>query len=168
MMNRLFVHPLAWSVLVVAMPGCIGGCGGSKGPEKKRVYKVQGVLTMDGKPYGPAQLTVHPDQPVVPGEWIPGRANEKGELAFMTYEQNDGLPAGDYHFAIKGFSQQNPVPKIYQNAGSPLVAKIEPKKKNEIKLDMDSEADEKAEEEAAKREGRKYIPKKEREKLKKR
>jgi hypothetical protein len=164
----LALRPVAWSIIFLAAPGCIG-CGGSGGPEKKRVYAVKGVLSMDGQPYGPAQLLVYPTETTPtgqPAEWFVGRADDKGELAFMTYEQNDGLPAGEYRVMISGFSQQKPVPNVYQNRASPLIVRIEPKK-NEVKVDMDSEADEKAEEEAAKREGRKYIPKEEREKLKK-
>lgn len=144
--------------LVAAGIACLlSGCG-KKGPKQERVYAVKGVLTMDGQPYGPAQLTIYPVQSVMPGAFFPGRTNEKGEMLFMTYKPNDGLPAGDYKIAITSFDQQKPVPKLYQDKNSPFAAKIEPKQ-NELKFDIDSLADEKAEEEQAKREGRKYKKK---------
>ncbi len=140
---------IALSALVVL------GCGGSKGPKPLPVYRVTGKLTMDGQPFGPIILLLHSTDTVKSGPLIRGDSDEKGNLKFSTNKLGDGAPAGDYKVSFPPNPlgvETKTVPEVYTtHLFSPLTVKIEPKKKNEITIALDSKAEtptQKAEREA--------------------
>ncbi len=80
--------------------GVLIGCGGDDG--KLPLVSVKGKVTLDGKPHGPATLTLQPTgggqeekRPV-----IGGIVEADGSFALTTYTTGDGAPPGDYEATL--------------------------------------------------------------------
>lgn len=89
-------HLVMMFVLGVACFG-IPGCG-DKHPNEKKVFKIKGTVTVDGKPVPEIQVKlidvigVDTKQPTYPQ----GFTDAEGKLRISTYEEGDGAPGGDY------------------------------------------------------------------------
>lgn len=103
------------SLLVLAASA---GCGPSDDRVKLPTVPIDGVLMVDGKPFGPARLTLSPvpadgSRPVVAGE-----VAEDGKVRLSTYstadEEPDGAPPGDYQvsFGMNALDPGRPMPVL--------------------------------------------------------
>ncbi len=89
--NRLF-GLFAVALISAQLLGCTGNDG------KLDLVSVKGKVTLDGKPYGPATLTLQPTAGVE-GDKRPvvgGVVEADGSYALTTYETGDGAPVGEY------------------------------------------------------------------------
>ena len=83
------------------------GCG-NKHPNEKQVFKIKGIVTVDGKPVSDIQVALHdkagPDnkKPTYPQ----GFTDAEGKIRISTYEEGDGAPGGEYNvtFAWQEFN----------------------------------------------------------------
>lgn len=125
--------------LILATLVCLG-CGGGKG--RPKTYPVEGKLTLDGQPFGPA-LVMLQSTDLKSGPIVVGEADPQGNLKFNSARMGDGAPAGEYKFVVPPDPMSRapkPVPKIYESANtSPITIKIEPKK-NTISPALESNA----------------------------
>ena len=103
---------LALSTVVLFVCGAIG-CG-DKHPNEKQVFKIKGIVTVDGKPQTDIQIALHdkagPDnkQPTYPQ----GFTDAEGNIRISTYEEGDGAPAGDYNVTF-GWQEFNLISRSY-------------------------------------------------------
>jgi hypothetical protein len=136
---------LSICLTVPLIAGVLSGCGGKKGPAKPKVYYVTGKLTMDGQPFGPIILLLHSTNATHSGPLIRGDSDDKGKLKFSTNKLGDGAPEGEYKVSFPANPlgvEAKTVPEVYQTHQlSPLTVKIEPKRKNEITIALDSKAE---------------------------
>jgi 5-hydroxyisourate hydrolase-like protein (transthyretin family) len=89
-------HPLQW-FLVAAI--CVIFCGCSSGERaRQKTYKVTGKVIVDGQPAADVQIHTHGKQPPDPNyPVIPiGITKEDGSFELFSYEEGDGVPAGQY------------------------------------------------------------------------
>jgi hypothetical protein len=102
---------------------------------------VEGKLTLDGQPFGPALVMLQSTDPK--GPVVVGEADEQGNLKFHSTRAGDGAPQGTYKLVLPPdplSRAPKPIPKMYQSPGtSPIDVKIEPKK-NTITAALDSKA----------------------------
>jgi hypothetical protein len=99
---------------LLAVCGSVAGCGKGKDPWEK-VYKVRGVVNLDGKPAGGALITFLPQDQKVPSSVRPSAiANWDGTFDIGTYGTGDGAPAGTYKVVVVRFpvigSPSSPAP----------------------------------------------------------
>jgi hypothetical protein len=98
--RRLSVVPVvaAWSLIVVGIVS-LPGCGGSRGPQ---VGKVQGVVTLDGKPLPKAQVEFLPQS----GRPSMAETGEDGSYRLQYTVDQEGALVGPHtvkiHTAIPG------------------------------------------------------------------
>lgn len=82
----------------------IASCGANQsGPKIKKVpvYKVSGVITIDGKPEAGVKLSALSQSPDdAKDQARQAMTNAEGKFEFSTYESNDGLPEGEYAVLI--------------------------------------------------------------------
>lgn len=79
----------------VLFAATLAGCGGS---DQLPTVKAAGTVTLDGKPYGPASVTLtpaggNPDDKRRPAV---GPVAKDGSFTLRTYEEGDGAPPGEY------------------------------------------------------------------------
>jgi hypothetical protein len=114
----------------------IAGCGG-----KVSAISIKGQLTLDGKPYGPANLVLIPAKkegaPV--GQTAYGSADAQGAVVFQTYDPGDGVPVGEFRVMVTPTGSAPPSPMVYQNDQSTLTVKVASDSK-ELKIDLVSSA----------------------------
>lgn len=87
----------------------IVGCGESRLP----TVPVVGSLTVDDKPFGPAELSFlpNPENPKHPG--ASGKADKDGAFSLRTYEQSDGAPEGAYNVRmLPDVMSLTPIPDV--------------------------------------------------------
>lgn len=132
---------LAAGGLLLAI-SALAGCGGS---DQLEVYPVQGKLLLDGEPFGPTSIMLVPVNSSEKGDThsAQGKVDSSGNIQFTTYEQGDGVAAGEYKVVV-GMDMAEPpkpFPRIYRNAQeSPLTVSIKPEDQNQVTIDMDSKA----------------------------
>lgn len=91
---------LLWAAIIVATP-LFAGCSG-KPDWHAKTYRVTGTLTINGTPAPNAVLlahllTGHFDRPgTIPYAIV----NENGTFSFTTYNDNDGLPEGEFALTL--------------------------------------------------------------------
>jgi len=131
-----FVKPLA----LLAM-AALAGCGGDPGvKDALPTFPVKGTITLDGKPFGPAQIRLYSDDTFKPTPG--GMADASGKFVLKTYKDGDGAPAGYY----KAFLLQDPLaampshPAIYDASATTTLLVTIDEKPNELTLDMKSDA----------------------------
>lgn len=84
------------SVTLLAVAMCLG-CGGET---RVPTVKISGTLTVDGKPFGPAHLTLQPN-PADPNKpAASGAVDASGNIVFRTYTEADGIPVGSYDVTL--------------------------------------------------------------------
>ncbi len=84
------------SVALVAFALCLG-CGGES---RVPTVKVAGTLTVDGKPFGPANLTLQPNPADPSKPAAKGTVDASGSVTFRTYVDGDGIPVGTYDVSL--------------------------------------------------------------------
>lgn len=100
---RTWQRMVSWAVLFSAIG--LTGCGYSDGVP--RLYRVKGVVTLDGKPV-PAATVIF--QPITKSEKDFARvclclSNEQGQVAPWTMVEGDGLAAGKYRVGVYSVEQ---------------------------------------------------------------
>lgn len=89
---------LGW-VGVLIMGVALVGCG-KGGPERPRLYGVNGELFVKGQPASGARVILHPVENADPSGWPTGypRAivDTEGKFAIGTFDDKDGAPVGKY------------------------------------------------------------------------
>ena len=75
----------------------LNGCG-SDAPATLPTIPVKGKLQVDGKPFGPANLSLVPigTDESKPRQTVGGHANADGTFELRTYVDGDGAPEGKY------------------------------------------------------------------------
>lgn len=84
---------LGLMLLVCLITSC-----GPKGPPRKETYPVTGEVVVDGKPAASLQVTLT-DVKGMDAQmptFSSAMTDDAGKFAVSTYEQADGVPAGDY------------------------------------------------------------------------
>jgi hypothetical protein len=128
------------SGLALGVVCLMAGCGGGGGGATEKTYPAKGVVTMDGKPFGPVNVALVPSD----GKNRPsaaGKVGPDGQFTVTTFKTGDGAPAGNYKILISQ-DLTNPVsfPAVYtQLDQTPFTVKIETvsgDKVNEINLDL--------------------------------
>jgi hypothetical protein len=104
------------------------------------VIPVKGHLTLDGKPFGPANLVLSPVSEK-DKKSSSASVDSEGNAVFETYEPGDGLPASEFRVVVvPTVGQASPVPEVYlSQTSSPLVVKVDAQSK-ELKIDLVSSA----------------------------
>lgn len=133
-----FGESLALSVMATLL---LAGCGGDTGlKDALPTFRAKGTLSLDGKPFGPAQIRLQPDDNAKP---VPGGfADASGNFVLKTYNEGDGAPAGAY----KVYILRDPVtkapshPQVYDSAETTLLSATIRDGSNELTLDMKSDA----------------------------
>lgn len=125
---------LAFLALFLSCVGC-----GLGGPKRPGTQEVEGKLTLDGAPFGPALVTLTPTH--AGGFSVAGEADAQGKLTFTTNKKGDGAPVGEYKVTLPPDPlgrAPKPIPLVYQKADStPLTVKIEAKK-NSVQIALES------------------------------
>ena len=75
------------------------GCGGDK-----KLAKVSGVVTLDGKPLDGATVVFHPEGG---GRPATGTTGADGHFSLTTYTSGDGAQVGDHKVVVSKSSQAN-------------------------------------------------------------
>jgi hypothetical protein len=86
------------AVFVCALALSVASCGNGRKP----LYPVQGrVVDGRNKPAFNALVVFHPTDPTGMAGILPqGRVDESGNFKLMTYEKDDGAPAGSYNVTV--------------------------------------------------------------------
>jgi len=92
---KKFLHCGAAAAALLLLSGC------GDGIEKLPTVKVAGKLTIDGKPYGPVQLTLTPNPPNEEMPVVTGIVDANGNFSLQTYGEKDGAPVGKYDVSLK-------------------------------------------------------------------
>jgi hypothetical protein len=80
-------------LLLFALPSLGGGCGGRAKP-----VKVEGIVTLDGKPLSGATVTFMPIGEN--GRTASGRTDTDGSFRLTTYRSDDGAVPGEYKVLV--------------------------------------------------------------------
>ena len=126
----------SWMLVCNASLGLsIAGCGGDLAPKKLERVEVKGVVTLDGKPLGGANLRFIPISKT-PGKGGWGLTGEDGHYTAKSSDGEEQMPIGEYQVLVTvGAPPEDAdapppsksaggvfVPPIYGDAGrSPLV-----------------------------------------------
>ncbi len=88
-----------WVVTLLVVLVC-GGCAKS---DRKAVYPVTGKILVDGQPVDKLVIKcipvegMDPEKPTTSGTFT----DAEGKFALSTYDQGDGVPAGEYLLAVR-------------------------------------------------------------------
>ncbi len=118
------MYRLGWTMLFAASALTAAGCD-SNG----RMTKVQGVLTLDGKPVEGAQVSFVPPQGG-PGRYAIATTGSDGSFQLTTITPNDGALPGDYAVVVvyeEGF-EVPPATNMKDAKAGFLKARQKPKK----------------------------------------
>ncbi len=133
--RRVVVAPL-----LIAIP-LLSGCGGGEAPAAWPTVPTKGTLLLDGKPFGPAQLTFNPRNNEMPAP--SAVVDSSGNFVVTTFKKGDGAPAGVFRVSLTNDPTANTPahPQIYNDSqSSPLTATVESTGPNDLKLEMNSTA----------------------------
>lgn len=84
-----------WAVALLPLVGC-----SDRQPERTKVYPARGAVFFKGKPAAGAIVRVHGVEGVG-GSLMPRAVVQKdGTFSLMTYEADDGIPAGRYRVSV--------------------------------------------------------------------
>src|SRR5438874_8039209 len=145
-MRALAIRGSRRLVVVAIASAAFGMAGCGEGALKGAIstYPAKGTVTMDGKAFGPAKLslTPTPDDNKKPTAVV--IVNESGNIVDVTtYKKNDGAPAGSYKVTIS----QDPMspapahPTIYDaKETTTLSCVVKESGPNEFKFELDSKA----------------------------
>jgi hypothetical protein len=86
-------------VLLALLCGLGGGCGGSDG--RIETFPVKGQVLIKGRPVTNGSIVFTSTDPTATGAI--GRLDQDGRFSLMTYEPDDGAPAGEYKVVVRAF-----------------------------------------------------------------
>jgi len=100
---------LAGTCALVLLAGCQ-----PQYPDEKLVYKVSGVVLVDGQPAEAVQVTLHDDAGVDTNDptFSSGFTDASGNIVVSTHANGDGAPAGSYRVTFM-WGQVNPLSMNY-------------------------------------------------------
>lgn len=87
---------IGFAVLSLMCAIAAGGCGDNE--VRVETVPVAGTLTIDGKPFGPAQVDLRSEDGSIPS--ATGKASADGKFALSTYEPGDGAAIGTYQVTV--------------------------------------------------------------------
>jgi len=85
------------SVTCLLVACVISGCGGGSEP-RVETFPVSGSLSVDGKPFGPALLSLDSLDGSLPS--ASAKVSTDGKFALSTYEPDDGAAAGEFKVSL--------------------------------------------------------------------
>ena len=92
--NLLYVRS---ATLMLGLVATLSGCSGSKLEPWEKAIPTKGVLHLDGKPIGGAEITLVSTDPQVPSRVAPrARTKDDGSFELGTFKAADGAPVGSY------------------------------------------------------------------------
>ena len=94
-MRAIFVAAAASAALALA------GCGPAAREDMLPTAVVNGTLLVDGKPFGPAQLSLLPETADAKLSTVGGKVGSDGHFQLTTYAVDDGAPAGTYRVELQ-------------------------------------------------------------------
>lgn len=123
------------TVALLALASVVVGCG-----QPSPYVKVQGTVTLDGKPIEAGIVQFHPPA----GQVAAGEIGPDGAFTLTTRSSGDGVLPGTYQATVTGEaaepSQQPLIPLRYTRAGSSgLSVTIFPDSKAPVKLELVSD-----------------------------
>ena len=129
-LNRLLVTTGLCFVSAVMLTGC--------GESRLPCVKIGCKLLVDGKPYGPATVTLY-RQGAKPNERATiGNIERNGEGKLSTYQLGDGIPEGDYSVTIAaGGLGKTPIAKMYSDQSKSPVKITVFKNSDVVKIDLE-------------------------------
>lgn len=89
-------------LLLLATAGA--GCGSSDG--RVETYPVKGQVLMKGRPVTNGSVVFTSSDPTATG--AVGRLDQEGRFSLMTYQPDDGAPAGEYKVVVRAFEDLGP------------------------------------------------------------
>jgi hypothetical protein len=84
------------SVICLLFACVISGCGGSD--PRVETFPASGSLSVDGKPFGPAQLSLIPMDASIPS--ASASVSVDGKFVLSTYEPDDGAAVGEFKVSL--------------------------------------------------------------------
>ncbi len=102
-----------------------GGCGSPPADvPKAKLHLFSGIIHVDGKPAGGAQVSLHPVESSVLGVVTPnGVTDENGLFVMTTYKPADGAPEGKYRVTVSWADVINPTASDPETGPEKLPAK---------------------------------------------
>jgi hypothetical protein len=112
--------------------------------DEKPVFKVQGIVTVDGQPVPEIQVALHPVNPVNDNKptFPQGFTDAEGKIRISTYAEGDGAPEGeykvtfilqDYNIMGRTFSGPDKLKKKYADPKTtPFTLTLAPGKPNDL------------------------------------
>lgn len=93
---QLPCHHLSLPASALCIGLLISGCAGEGKVDKNQLptFPVSGVVQVDGKPVGPANLNLQPNEKNFPS--AAASVGPDGRFTLMTYKKNDGAPKGKF------------------------------------------------------------------------
>src|SRR5438876_2881402 len=107
----------------------LGACGCGSGP---KTYKVDGVVTLDGKPLAGATVAFMPQ--AQDGHLARGLTDQDGKFQLSTFGTNDGAVRGEYKVTVIKEEGSGPAPEL--SPASKTMQSMFMKKTPEGKKDM--------------------------------
>jgi hypothetical protein len=131
----------AFGTCLVVLACCACGSKGPKGMERDPVFKVTGVILVDGKPEAQISVAcVRPKGAQPTGTSAPinpsGTTDPEGNFSIGTYESNDGVPNGEYDLTF-AWGQIGLISGRYE--GDRFKGKYKDPAKSEHKVTVDGE-----------------------------
>lgn len=131
--RRFWMAQIGSMTIISLLTGC-----GSSGPPIEKTYPVNGKVTLDGQPFGPARIALQAQKQG--GKDAAGEVDAQGNVKVTTYNPGDGAPAGTFVVYIPPGSSQKPIPNIYESpTESPLRVTVS-EKGAEFTLELKSSA----------------------------
>ena len=90
-----------FAAILILVVGAMG-CSNDSGPPKKSTFKASGKLMVDGKPFGPATLTLSSTSKGADSPSMTGNVAKDGTITFVTYGDEGSVAAGTYDVTMAG------------------------------------------------------------------
>jgi hypothetical protein len=130
--------------LMTACVLLVGCSSTAQGPPRKPVSPVTGELIVDGKPAAMVQVELHDPNAATASvhSYSMAYTEADGKFSFTTYEQNDGVPPGEYtvlfywgdmNLVTKQYGGPDKLKNKYREPGkSPVKLKVEEGKPTDL------------------------------------
>lgn len=151
-------HSLAWVGAALVLSAAVG-CGNAG---NAKVYPVKGRVTFNGKSMAGGGSIAFVPKMSQAGKTAGGEIKADGTYTLMTYKSNDGSMIGEFRVVIvqsvdteppvskdgepappptAAVAEADRIPPVYSDQfNSPLTAKVEAKRSNEINFDLQPQA----------------------------
>jgi hypothetical protein len=104
-----------WSVALTGLMSlALTGCGGESLPP---TYPITAVVRMDGQPFGPCMVMLHPTAGST-GRAAVGVVSADGKVEFTSFKKGDGATAGEYKVTVRSHvsgAPPKPIPADFQS-----------------------------------------------------